>query len=167
MRRSRLFAQWRTPSSATWTTLNTYNLVRRWGDWTRTAKVPTVHNLPDTVFKHYLRSDLLKRRRKVAVLMTFWQVEKWQNRITTRIENVTLTAGSGFIDPTQLRPAAAEVDLNWNLYKQSGDVECLPAIENTNICGNHEITKEIAKHLRDRKPTQKLEKHKHRSWCII
>ena len=75
-------------------------------------------------------------------------------------ENARLIAGSGFIDPTQPRPeTAADVDLNWNLYKQSGDVECLArAIENTNICGNHQITKEIAKHLRDREPTQKLQK---------
>jgi hypothetical protein len=34
------------------------------------------HNLPDTVFKHYLRSDLLKRRRKV--------LQSWDDFLTGR-----------------------------------------------------------------------------------
>ena len=75
-------------------------------------------------------------------------------------KNFRLIAGTGFNDPNQPRPeTVAEVDLNWNLYKASGAIECLArAIEITNICGNYEITKEIAKHLRDRERTQKLRK---------
>ena len=42
------------------------------------------------------------------------------------------------------------------------------AIENTNICGNHEITKEIAKHLEIENQHKNFKNtQKHRSGCIV
>jgi len=77
-----------------------------------------------------------------------------------QIERSRLISGGAFADPNHKIPhTPAEFDYYWNAYLASGEVECLAkAIEIIQIYGNDQITKEIAKILRDRKPTKKFEK---------
>ena len=82
------------------------------------------------------------------------------NEKDDNIRKARLISGGGFADPNHEQPhTPAEFDYYWNVYLASGDVECLAkAIEITEIYGNKKVTKEIAKILRDREPTQKFKK---------
>lgn len=72
----------------------------------------------------------------------------------------TLIKGVAWLDPSLDKPdLPVEMDLLWNQYQASGDTECLAkAAEIVPFFGKPEIGQEIAKLLRDKHSTKKLER---------
>ena len=80
--------------------------------------------------------------------------------MTDEKKDKSLIKGVAWLDPSLDKPdLPVEMDLLWNQYQASGDTECLAkAAEIVPFFGKPEIGHEIAKLLRDKHSTKKLER---------